>query len=72
MRTFNLVIQDVRCAAPMLEQATARDSDGARQIARRRLEESPFHVSVEVRDEAELLCWFRRMDHSAALLQAAQ
>lgn len=65
MRTFNLVIQDARYPAPTIEVATARDPQGVQQIARQRLEASPHHVGVQVRDDDQLLYWFRRVGQAA-------
>jgi hypothetical protein len=65
MRTFNLVIHDARYSLPTLELATARDRNGARRLARERLEASPHHLGVQVRDDEELLFWFRRLEPTA-------
>ncbi|MBV9996537.1 MAG: hypothetical protein JO127_15135 [Caulobacteraceae bacterium] len=74
MRTFNLVIQDARSSMPTYESATARDPNAARRIAQERLEASPFHVGVQVRDDDEaLLFWFRRIAPTApAFAQQAE
>ncbi|MBV9510504.1 MAG: hypothetical protein JO303_09525 [Caulobacteraceae bacterium] len=71
MRTFNLVIQDARYLAPTHETATARDSSAARTLARRRLEASPHHLGVQVRDDDQLLFWLRRLGHNASAQPAA-
>jgi hypothetical protein len=65
MRTFNLIIKDERFSLPTHEQATARDQNGARRIARQRLEASPHHVAIQVRDDERLLFWFSRLTPEA-------
>jgi hypothetical protein len=61
MRTISLLIEDARYAAPTLEIATVRDRNAARQVARDRLQASPYHLGVKVREDEELLFWFRRL-----------
>ena len=64
MRTIRLSIEDARFVAPILELATVRDRKAAHQIAQDRLEASPYHVAVKVREGDELVCWLRRMHAS--------
>jgi hypothetical protein len=61
MRTICLSIEDARYPAPTLEVATVRDHEAARAVAQERLEASPYHLAVKVRQDNELLFWFRRL-----------
>ena len=61
MRKIRLSIEDARLVAPIIELATVRDRDAARQIAQDRLDASPHHVAVKVREGDELVFWLRRM-----------
>lgn len=65
MRTICLSIEDTRYDAPTLEFATVRDSTAARKVAQDRLQASPYHMAVKVRDDNELLFWLRRLHGSA-------
>ncbi len=65
MRTFCLSIEDARYSAPTLEFATVQDPDEARQMAHERLESSPYHLAVKVREDDELVFWLRRLHASA-------
>jgi hypothetical protein len=58
------MIEDTRFSAPTLELATVRDRKAASQIAQDRLQASPFHMAVKVREGDELLFWFRRLHAS--------
>ena len=60
MRTICLSIEDVRHATPTLEFATVRDRQAAREVARDRLQASPYHLAVKVREDDELLFWLHR------------
>lgn len=69
MPTICLTIEDTRFAAPTQELTTVRDRKAARRIAQERLEASPYHLAVKVREGDELLFWFRRL-HTANESQA--
>ncbi len=72
MRTFCLSIEDARYSAPTLEFATVQHPDEARQVAHDRLEASPYHVAVKVREDDELVFWLRRLHASAQQVPAYQ
>jgi hypothetical protein len=61
MRTISLSIEDARYASPTLEIARVRDHKAARKIAHDRLQASPYHLAVKVREDDELLFWLRRL-----------
>jgi hypothetical protein len=48
MRLFTLLVHESRAPAPSLELMTVRDSDRARELATKRLRESPRSERVEV------------------------
>ncbi|QUD86924.1 hypothetical protein [Phenylobacterium montanum] len=60
-----LAIEDTRFDAPTVELATVRDRTAARKVAQERLQASPYHLAVKVREGDELVCWLRRL-HTAA------
>ena len=64
MRTICLSIEDTRYTEPTLEFATVRDRNAAREVAHDRLQASPFHVAVKVREDEELLFWLSRLHAS--------
>jgi hypothetical protein len=70
MRTIRLSIEDARQVGPILELAKVRDREAARQIAQDRLQASPFHVAVKVREGDELLFWLRRMHDTEVVSHA--
>ncbi len=55
MRMFNLFIEDARYTVPTLDIVTVRDAQCALELAVKRLNDSPHHVAVEVREGDELL-----------------
>ena len=61
MRTISLSIEDARYDAPTLEITTVRDRKAARKVAHDRLQASPYHLAVKVREDDELLFWLRRL-----------
>jgi hypothetical protein len=61
MRRITLSIEDARFAEPTLEVATVRDRQAARRIAQDRLQASPHHLAVKVREDDELVVWLRRL-----------
>ncbi len=63
MRTFSLFIEDTRYSVPTLVLATVKDESRIRELARARLEESPFHVAVEVREGDLYLFSLPQRDH---------
>lgn len=72
MRTIRLAIEDARYAEPTLEIATVRDHKAARKVAHDRLQASPYHVAVKVREDDELLFWLRRLHAEAQAGEACQ
>lgn len=71
MPTICLTIEDTRFASPTRELATVRDHKAARKIAQDRLQASPYHLAVKVREGEELLFWLRRLHVSEPELQAS-
>ena len=71
MPTISLIIEDARFPAPTLEHANVSDRTAAREIAQDRLQASPYHMAVKVREGDELLFWFRRMHGAEPLAYRA-
>jgi hypothetical protein len=55
MRTFSFYIHDVRHTLPTLAFVTVSDELRAREIAKERLMESLDHLTIEVRENDDLL-----------------
>ena len=55
MRTFSLMIQDDRYTVPTVALVEALDEGQARDLAARRMNESPHHLAVEVFEDDALL-----------------
>jgi hypothetical protein len=60
MRTFTLYVHDDRCPAPILVTASLSDSNRAREIATKQLNESEHHLAVDVREADEWLFRVKR------------
>lgn len=74
MPTICLTIDDTRFDAPTVELTTVRDRKAARKVAQDRLQASPYHLAVKVREGDELLFWLRRLhaaNHEPQGLQAS-
>lgn len=63
MRTFSCFITDGRYAVPTLDLFIVADEERAREMALRRLMESPYHEAVEVRENGRAI-YARRREHS--------
>jgi hypothetical protein len=66
MRTFTLYVHDDRYSAPTLVSASASDSDRAREIATRELNESEHHFAVDVQEADQWLFRVKRGVQDAA------
>ncbi|MDB5428976.1 MAG: hypothetical protein JWP35_92 [Caulobacter sp.] len=55
MREFMFYMTDGRYSTPTWFAAVLADEAGARDMARHRLDESPFHLAVDVVEDDELL-----------------
>lgn len=60
MYTYSLYIHDTRYSVSTLDFAVAQDETKVREIAQRRLEDSPAHVAVDVWSDDALLFSVRR------------
>ena len=60
MRTFHLFIQDSRYPRPALAVVTVRTESRALELARQRLEASPYHEAVEVHEGDQMVAYVRR------------
>jgi hypothetical protein len=60
VRTFSFMIQDDRYTVPTVALVDARDGGHARDLAARRVAESPHHLAVEVLEGEAFLFTVRR------------
>ena len=52
LKAYFLFIHDERYATPKLEVVAAEDDEGARALARKRLDGSPHHLLVEIWEDS--------------------
>ncbi len=55
MKTYTLYVEDDRYAAPTLLTVEARDDERVRELAQRRLAESPHYLGVEIWEDDRLV-----------------
>jgi predicted GNAT superfamily acetyltransferase len=60
VRTYLLYVHDERYSVPTLDTIVVADDERAREVAAARLIASQHHRSVEVWDEARLVCGIDR------------
>jgi len=63
MRTFNFLISDDRYAVPTLAIVMVNDASRAIELARKRLNDSPHHLAIEIHEGDEQVA---RLDRDGA------
>ena len=66
MPTVSFFVDDDRYAVPTLDFVNVEDGRRALEAAKRRLEESPHHLGVEIRDDDKVLAHLMRDDRGRA------